>query len=295
MVEMTMLIDTHVHFWELKRGDYFWLKPSNRTLYRDFTIDDWHRQPDTTQVAGCIAVQAAPTIAETHYLLALAEKHDKIVGVVGYLDLHAADFERQYERLRQHERFAGIRYTLNGSDTSSWEPDARLKQHLRRLEADQFPVDVLMKPANIPYLVNLLQIAPKLNVACNHLGSPVLTEQVHPDWSRGMAMLATYPNVMCKLSGMVTQMAAGNKGKEIVKDHVRQLMKRFGTRRLLFGSDWPVLLMRSSYEEMLKLFREVIGTSISQPQMDEMQYGNASRFYGLKRASLEAGGCDSGV
>ncbi len=140
------MIDTHCHLWAIERGDYQWLKPSNPILYRDYLPE--HVQPACihNEISGVIAVQAAPTVAETEYLLQLAESHDSIIGVIGTLDLTSRETTGVYQRLRLSPYFVGIRYSLSGSDTDHWEISDVVLENLVMMAKDGFPIDLFMNP-----------------------------------------------------------------------------------------------------------------------------------------------------
>ncbi len=274
------MIDTHCHLWAIERGDYHWLKPSNPILYRDFLPE--HVQPAwiNNEISGVIAVQAAPTVAETEYLLELAESHDSIIGVVGTLDLTSRDTPGVYQRLRQSPYFVGIRYSLSGSDTDQWEISDVVLDNLAMMAKDGFPIDLLMKPHNVPYIMRLLEEVPQLITVANHLGSPPYKESYQP-WADQMAELAKHPLAMCKLSGMITQV--GGYHPELLRRHVQHLVECFGIDRLLFGSDWPVALMAGSYDEVVRLFYDVLPVSLHETELRKMEYENAVRCYGVQR------------
>lgn len=273
------MIDTHIHFWCLVRGDYHWLKPTNHTLYRDYVPDEVQSSWDQHGIEGVIAVQAAQTIEETEYLLSLAQQNDRIVGVVGTLDLHSSDTPRIYERLRQNPQFVGIRYSLLGAQTQVSHFSAPFLANVRMFAADDFPVDLLMKPTHVPSFLRLLDQVPDLTTVANHLGSPNFDEPLQP-WADAMSELAQHPKAMCKISGMITQV--GGYHPEILRDAVQHLVQCYGAQRLMFGSDWPVALTAGSYDEVVQLYADVLPPSLREDERALMSRENAIRCY-LKR------------
>ncbi len=273
------MIDTHIHFWRLVRGDYHWLKPANQTLYRDYVPDEVQSSWDQHGIEGVIAVQAAQTIEETEYLLSLAQQNDRIIGVVGTLDLNSSDTPRIYERLRQNPQFVGIRYSLLGAQTQVNHFSAPFLANVRMFAADDFPVDLLMKPTHVPNLLRLLDKVPDLTTVANHLGSPNFDEPLQP-WADAMSELAQHPKAMCKISGMITQV--GGYHPEILRDAVQHLVQCYGAQRLMFGSDWPVALTAGSYDEVVQLYADVLPPSLREDERALMSRENAIRCY-LKR------------
>ncbi|NGP44898.1 amidohydrolase family protein [Bacillaceae bacterium SIJ1] len=275
------MIDTHVHFWQLSRRDYLWIKPENQTLYRDYLLEDVEEYLAKNHISGVIAVQAAHTVDETKYLLELAVKHEQIIGVVGYLDLEASATIKLYEQLRKNPYFVGIRYTLHGFNTDQWEISNQLLENLTIMAKDGFPIDLLMNAGNVPYISRLLEKVPHLKVVVNHLGAPLYHDSFQP-WAEGMRNIAEHPKAMCKLSGMISQ-TKGNQ-PEIFKKYVAHLIDCFGSDRLLFGSDWPVALLGGNYDEVVHMFREVLPDHLDESQLNNILFENAKRCYRLEDA-----------
>lgn len=313
-------IDSHVHVWELERGDYGWIQPSNATLYRDYTPEDMKPLLEAFDVGGIVLVQAASTVAETEYMLSLADRHPFILGVVGSLD--GEDAIATYRRLRAHPAFVGVR--LNGGRL---EPFATRPEQTRILEAlaeDGAAVDLLVRPNDLPNAERLLERIPGLKAVVDHLGNPAIEAppEERTAWRDGIARLAAYPNVAVKLSGMITLPglgfgrettgagASGDAGSdagpggaraegtaqagtaaapahavaaEALAPFVRDLFDAFGPRRLLFGSDWPVALRKGGYADVLRTFEAALPAELTEEERAAVRSGNAVAVYGLKR------------
>ncbi|WP_312886421.1 amidohydrolase family protein [Paenibacillus plantarum] len=289
-----LIIDTHVHLWRPDRGDYGWLKPENPVLYRDYLPQ--HVQPELARkgVTAVVAVQAAATVAETEYLLTLGDHFGWIAGVVGWLDVASGDFVKQYERLRRNPRFVGIR--VNGSTFAAiqdGEPLSQLSRNLRHMADDGFPVDLLLRLGEMPSVIKLLREVPHLKAAVNHLGVPPVLDQSPKDceaWNSLMRELAEYAGVVCKLSGMITQ----SRGYDVRlwRPYVEQLVAAFGPQRLLFGSDWPVCLQAGGYDEVMRLFHEVLRGLLDESALARICGDNAVSFYQLQAVGLPGLGGD---
>lgn len=275
--ETICYLDSHVHFWKLERGDYHWLKPSNPILYRDYMPSDYYESGTTDVLQGCIAVQAAPTVAETEYLLKLAEKDMRILGVVGWLDPYADSFADEYRLLRSNPRFVGIR--LDRSVFHGWTDQApdHLLEHLRLLEEDQFPVDLLIGPAHMPAVLHCLRKVPRLKAVLNHLGSPSIPDGKIEPWSEYINELAEFPHVYCKWSGMITP--AGGMNSTLLAPFIHHTAERFGPERLMFGSDWPIAIQAGTLEDVLQLFEQQLPKHWDDAERTRVRRLNARQFY----------------
>lgn len=281
--EGKILIDTHVHFWKLDRGDYSWMKEGNSALYRDYLPDHLDMKRVCTPIKGVIAVQAASTVAETAYLLSLADRCPWIVGVVGWLDLTVNEFDSEYERLSKHPKFKGIR--LSGKEILDWHDQnvPVVFDRLRDLKDRGHTVDLLVRPQQLNQSADMLEHVPELPIAINHLGVPPLTDQdsnVLLDWKEGMKRLAEFPHTYCKLSGIITREDEGF--CQFARLRISWLAECFGVRRVMFGSDWPVCLQKGDYEEVLELYNSLLPSGWGEVEREFAGSRNARRFYQLE-------------
>ncbi len=274
-----MYIDSHVHYWEIARGDYGWLKPSDPLLYRDYLPE--HALPDMTarSVDGVIAVQAAPTEAEAWFLLELSRRHPIIVGVSAGLLPFSDDFAAAVGRLRSDPGFKGVR--LGGGDFKRARTDAaaraKLTEGLRTLAAEGLTLDVLAGPDALAAVAAGLEELPELRFVVNHLGSPAAGGTRDATWSEGIERLSGLPNAHVKLSGMLTL----SESPEPLRPYVDELFERFGASRLLFGSDWPVALKGGSYADAVERFESLLPPGLDPEALQRVRAGNARAVYGL--------------
>ncbi|MDQ0874639.1 L-fuconolactonase [Paenibacillus sp. V4I3] len=269
-------LDSHVHFWKLERGDYHWLKPSNPVLYQNYLPSELLAIEAADAVHGFIAVQAAPTVAETEFLLELAGKDKRILGVVGWLNPFADSFVDDYKRLRNNQQFVGIRLDRSVFEPSTEVPD-RLLEHLRLLEEDGFPIDLLIGPDNMPTVLQCLRCVPHLKAVINHLGGPPIRTGELELWSAYITEFSAFPNVYCKWSGMITP--AGGMNPQLLRPYIRHTAERFGPNRIMFGSDWPVALMAGSYYDVVQLFEQLLPEQWNVKERACVRFHNARAFY----------------
>jgi L-fuconolactonase len=275
-----MRIDAHQHFWKINRGDYDWLNPELQVLYRDFLPEDLVPHLMEHRIDGTILVQAAPTIAETEYLLSLYKRNPFIAGVVGWLDLESEIFIDEYRRLREEEGFIGIRPMLQDLEDDQWILRPKVLKSIEQLASDDFPIDILVVPRHLPYIEKLMEYFPNLRAVIDHIAKPDISSGMTEAWMESIAKLARYQNVMCKMSGMITEMKQPLKRTEL-KPFINHILKCFGTEAVMFGSDWPVCLLAGSYRDVYQTLLAQLPPSLTTCEFTNIFGENAIKFYKL--------------
>ena len=242
-----MRIDAHHHLWTLARGDYGWLTPELAPIYRDFRLPDLTPHLSTAGIEGTILVQAAPTEAETTFLLDIADNTELVRGVVGWTDFDAADGAARLEALAARNLLVGLRPMVQDIADDDWLLGPVLTPLLVAMAGAGLVFDALVLPRHLPRLLRVIDGHPDLSFVLDHCGKPRLATGEIAVWQRDIALLAERPNIVCKLSGLVTEAAADWQVADLRRavDHV---VKCFGPRRLLWGSDWPVVNLAGGYE-----------------------------------------------
>ena len=274
-------VDAHQHYWQIARGDYDWMAaPSVAALRRDYLPADLRPELARHGIAHTVAVQAAPTTAETDFLLALAAAEPSLIGVVGWLDLEAHDFEQQLAQRRQHPKFLGIRPMLQDLADDLYVLRPRVLQSLGELSRADARLDLLILPRHLPHATRAMGAVPELRAIVDHCGKPDLASEELTAWRAGIRALSQNPNVYCKLSGLVTEAKPSCTASDLAPA-VEHVIECFGLERLVFGSDWPVCTLAASYARVLELTREVLGGALSPRTERALFRDNAARFYGL--------------
>lgn len=274
-------IDAHQHYWRLSRGDYGWLKPELGVLYRDYMPADLEPHLREHNIQATVLVQAAPTLAETEFMLQLSDCHDSIAGVVGWLDLEADDFGHVLDALRRHPKFKGVRPMLQDLADDRWILRPNVLRSLELLAERDIPIDFLTFPRHLPHLVTVLQKVPNLRGVVDHLSKPAIAKRELQPWQDWLAEVAQFPSVWCKLSGMVTEADHRTWRYEDFVPYVEHALRVFGPNRVMFGSDWPVCLLAASYGQVIDVLRAALGKELI-PQLEAAVFGeNAARFYRL--------------
>ena len=283
-----MHIDAHFHAWQLARGDYGWLTPALAPIYRDVSVADWQAQAAPHGVTGGVLVQAAPTEAETRFLLQQADQHDAVLGVVGWVDWLAPDVAARIHALAQHPKLKGLRPMLQDIADPAWILQPAVQPALQAMTDCGLVFDALVKSVHLPHLLALAQRYPALKIVIDHGAKPDIAGHEWQPWADGIGQIARETNASCKLSGLLTETAKaaetaeGTEGAQAgeVKPWVDHLLDCFGPERLIWGSDWPVLELRSTYSGWRQMSLTLLGNLNNTPR-DAVLGGNARRLYGL--------------
>lgn len=275
-----MRIDSHQHYWKIERKDYGWLKPSVGMLYADFMPEQLRPFLLQHAIDKTVVVQAAPSIAETAFLLDIAAREETVAGVVGWLDLEADDFREQWEHFHRNPKFVGIRPMIQDL-SSDWLLRSHVIERLRFLADMGFTVDLQSNPRHLPFLVQLMSCVPTLHAVIDHLATPSYNDGILEPWAAYMTQLAAYPTVMCKLSGMVYGKDRPGWTPQAVRPFAEHVIKAFGRQRVMFGTDWPVCLQYATFEEVMNLMESVLDADWSLSDRADAYGKNAARFYGL--------------
>lgn len=237
-----MYIDGHFHIWSLVRGDYGWLTPELAALYRDYGLADWRDEFALLGVSAGILVQAAPTEAETAFLLEHSLAHpEQVAGVVGWTDFERANAPARIAALATHPHLVGLRPMLQDLPDPRWIGHAFAHRALDAMAEAQLTFDALVRPVHLPRILDVVERHPSLTVVIDHAAKPdIASASGHEAWSEGLAALAAYPSVYCKLSGLWTEAATGSP-IETIEPWARRVLELFGTERTIWGSDFPVV------------------------------------------------------
>lgn len=276
------MIDAHFHCWQLARGDYGWLTPALGPIYRDVQVADWQQQAQAVGVTGGVLVQAAPTAQETRFLLQQAQDNPAVLGVVGWIDMLASDAEAQVAQCAQQPRLKGLRPMLQDLSDPDWILQPAIQPVLAAMARRGLVFDALIQPVHLPRILALTQAHPDLTVVVDHGAKPVIDAAAMNAWAEPMAQLArqTDPDkVVCKLSGLWTEAPAGQP-VAVVRPWCDALLQMWGPRRLLWGSDWPVLELAGSYAAWRACSLDVLAR-LSPEEQSAVLGDNARRIYCL--------------
>lgn len=272
-----MRIDAHHHLWTLARGDYGWLTPDLAPIYRDFRLADLLPLLSSAGIEGTILVQAAPSEAETIFLLDIADGADVVCGVIGWIDFDAAGAAARIEALGRRKLLVGLRPMVQDIPDDDWLLGPQLAPLLAAMEKHDLIFDALVLPRHLTRLLSLVDNHPDLQFVLDHCAKPRLAGGDPAAWKQDIAEIARRPNIVCKLSGLVTEAATDWHVADLRQavDHVRA---SFGSNRLLWGSDWPVVNLAGGYEKWLAA-AETLLADLSEEERAGIFGNNAARVY----------------
>ena len=276
-----MYIDAHQHFWRYNPREYGWIDDSMASLRKDFLPSDLEPELQSNGFEGCVAVQVRQTLEETRWLLELADAASFIVGVVGWVDLKSSRLRSDLQQITVNSKLVGVRHIVQS------EPDDRFL--LRRdfldgvamLEEFGLAYDILIYPRHLPVALELVRKLPKQRFVLDHLAKPAIKERELRGWAAGIRDLASLPNVMCKLSGLVTEADWSGWTSDQIRPYLDVAFEHFGPERLMIGSDWPVCTLAASYSRVIEVVVDYL-KSFPTETREAVMGGNARRFWRLK-------------
>ena len=276
---MIPAVDAHQHFWSLSRGDYGWLTPDSGSIYRDFGPKDLVPLLEAAGIDRTVLVQAAPTEAETLYLLDIAAAMPCVAAVVGWVDLAARNAPDRLAALAANRRLRGVRPMLQDLPDPEWVLGDELRPALAAMAELGLRFDALVKPQHLRPLLIFLDQNPDLAVVIDHGAKPAIRSGMLNTWARDMREIARETSVSCKLSGLVTEAKVDWQMGDL--DYcISHLLDCFGPDRLMWGSDWPVVELAGGYRRWHEAAHACLST-LPTAERERIFGGNASRFYGF--------------
>jgi L-fuconolactonase len=281
--DMSVVVDSHQHFWQLSQPfGHGWLDaPQLKQIRRDFLPADLQTLIKQSGVDRTILVQTQHDTRENAWSLSLADENDFIAGVVGWLDLTSGDFERQLEELSQHPKFVGLRHLTQGEPDDDFIVRDDVLRGLKILEKHRIPFDLLFLVRHLRHTSTVAQMFPELPLVLDHLAKPMIKAHRFDNWEADFRKAASYPNVYCKLSGMVTEADWTAWKPADLKPYVEVALSAFGPARCMFGSDWPVCELAGAYGDVYGALRGMLDF-LSDSERAEILGETAVSFYSLR-------------
>jgi L-fuconolactonase len=246
-VHQSMIIDAHQHFWLYEPAEYGWIDDEMALLRRDFRPSDLQMEMSKAGVDAALAVQARQSLAETEWLLKLASSFPFICGVVGWVPLAAPDVERHLEEFSNNSALKGVRHVVQDEPNEYFLNDDRFNAGVAALRRFDLTYDLLIYDRQLPRAIEFVDRHPHQQFILDHLAKPLVSKKSGRPWATHICELGQRENVACKISGLATQARSKGWNDEDLEPYLNTVLEAFGKRRLMFGSDWPVCLMATSY------------------------------------------------
>lgn len=274
-----MRIDAHQHFWNFNPARDRWITEEMSVIRNDFLPHDLEPLLSENNIDGCVAIQADQSEDETEFLLAIAYQHSFINGVVGWVDLRKSNLYDHLQWFSQFKLLKGFRHPVQ-AEPEGFLHEKRFTTGIKTLGDFQFTYDILIYPHQLKETVEFIKQFPNQKFVIDHLAKPYIKERKMEDWKKDITQFASFENVSCKISGLTTEANWVNWTHEDFTPYLDVAMEQFGSKRLLYGSDWPVCLLAASYSKQLKVIADYIA-NLSESEKTDIMGENARRFYNL--------------
>lgn len=277
-----MKIDSHHHLWAINDTDYVWMSDAHAAIRRDFLSAELDATMDASGIDGTVAVQARQLVEETDFLLGLADANPRIKAVVGWVPLCVDGGEPFLEKFTAHPKLAGVRHVVHDEPDDDFILRADFNAGIRNLAKYGLRYDILVFWKHLPQTIRFVDMHPEQPFIVDHIAKPRIRKgEFDAEWAAGIRELAKREHVSCKLSGVLTEVRVDAWDIELIRPYFDTVWEAFGPERLMFGSDWPVCLLRSSHAEWTNLAAELT-QDLSADEQAAFWGGNAARVY-LKR------------
>lgn len=246
-----MKLDSHQHFWQYTEKEYGWISGEMSVIRRDFYPEELAEEQRKAGYDGSIAVQARQSLEENEFLLGLAEHYDLIRGVVGWVDLRSEQVEDQLSRFAAHPKAVGVRHVLHDEPDDVFMLREDFRRGISKLRQFNMTYDLLLFPKHLKHAVKLVAEFPDQPFVLDHISKPFIKAGIISPWEEDIRRLAEFPNVSCKLSGMVTEANWKKWNKKDFYPYLDVVWEAFGEDRLMIGSDWPVCRVAGEYGKVM--------------------------------------------
>lgn len=274
-------IDAHQHFWKYDPVKHGWINDEMWVIRRDYSPADLLPLLQGAGFDGCVTVQVNQAEEENTELLELAAKNDFIKAVIGWVDLQNPDVEARLEWYRGSPKLKGFRHILQGERDRALMLKPAFKRGIALLKKFGYTYDILIFPDQLGYTREFVAAFPEQPFIIDHIAKPYIRDRfITEEWKEAIRAVAQYPQVYCKISGMVTEADWKNWKPEHFKPYLDTVVEAFGTNRIVFGSDWPVCLVAAAYEQVVAIVDDYFA-AYSADERAALFGGNAAEFYHL--------------
>jgi len=277
-----MKIDTHQHFWKYNNRDYVWMSAGMDRLRKNHLPSDLLPLMGTAGITGTVAVQARQCLEESTWLLQLADEYPFILAIVGWIDLSSDRVVEQLEQFAQHPKFRGVRHVVHDEPDDNFMLRESFLNGLRQLKRFGLTYDLLLFPRHLPIACHVVNRFLDQRFVLDHVAKPPIRAREMQPWERDLKRLATFPNVFCKISGLVTEAHWSSWTAQDFEPYLDVVLNAFGPSRLMIGSDWPVCTLAADYTSVMNLESDFIGR-LSVDEQHAILEKNPIDFYSIRR------------
>ena len=275
-----MRIDSHQHFWVYDAVRDAWINDDMKAIQRNFLPTDLAPVLRANNIDGTVAVQASESPEETQFLVDLSSMYALIKGVVGWVDLESDQIEEQLERFRSHKVVKGYRHVIQGEEDPNYLTRPAFLRGIKALTKYGYTYDLLIHPRHFESTLSCVAQNPEQRFVLDHMAKPAIKVKAFKEWAAFMEKLSTFPNVYCKISGLVTEADWENWTIADFQPYIQHVIHCFGKDRVMFGTDWPVCQLAASYEQVIEIVETAL-VDFSEAEKAAFFGGNAARFYGI--------------
>lgn len=275
-----MRIDSHQHYWQYHPVKDAWITDEMNIIKRDFSPADVWPLMRANGIEAAVAVQADQSENETQYLLDLADKFPFIKGIVGWVDLCDPHVEERLEYFSQFKLIKGFRHIVQAEKEDDFILSPNFVRGIGHLAKYNYTYDILIYPKHIRNALSFVKRFPNQKFIIDHYAKPFIKKKELEPWLSDLSAFSSYENVYCKMAGLVTEADWNNWTPEDFKPYTEAVLSIFGSKRLVFGTDWPVCLTGQSYDQVCSL-TEYLLHALSTNEKEAIWGGNAKEFYQL--------------
>ncbi|MCD6596640.1 MAG: amidohydrolase family protein [Bacteroidales bacterium] len=276
-----MIIDSHHHFWKYNETDYGWIGEDMHRLKMDFLPSDLEIEAKNTGVNGFITVQARQSLRETECLLELANQHEIIKGIVGWLPLTDDKLDEYLHKYSSGTYLKGLRHVLHDEADEEYMLRNDFNRGIAKLKSYKLSYDILIFEKHLPQTILFVDKHPEQVFILNHIAKPLIRNNILSPWKENIKELARRENVFCKISGMTTEAGVSNWSWEQLKPYLDVVLEAFGSDRILYGSDWPVCLLGCTYKDWFQGIQTILAPLSETEKMNIMGL-NALKAYRIQ-------------
>ena len=279
-----MKIDSHHHIWDLAITPQDWIVGDEmQPINKNFLMDDYRKAVQKSGIDKTVIVQTVTNYQETPLLLDIAEKDSLVAGIVGWLDVDSPDAIKNldhYQSLSGASYLKGIRDIVQDHPDSNYLARPQVDKTIKELGKRGLVFDVLTKTPELPGAIELVRNNPEVQFVLDHISKPYIAKSEFEPWASLIKEIASFENIVCKVSGIVTEANWHDWTEEDIKPYFEIILENFGAERLMYGSDWPVCTLAGNYDEVFGLASE-LSKNLSTTETENFWSGCANRAYKL--------------